>query len=63
MVYQPDCRLPLLRRVSFATIRFWHTHDPGIAEVAATAPPALPRLPEPVRTPASTMQRVRAESV
>ena len=46
MTFEPDYRLPLLRRVSVATICYWHTRDPGIAEVAATAPSALLLLPE-----------------
>jgi hypothetical protein len=57
MTFEPDYRLPLLRRVSIATICYWHTRDPGIAEIAAMAPPALPRLSKPKCTAALTMGR------
>jgi hypothetical protein len=57
MTFEPDYRLPLLRRVSIATICYWHTRDPGIAEIAATAPPAVPRLPAPECTAALTVKR------
>lgn len=56
MVHELDYRLQLLRRVSVATICYWHTRDPGIAEIAATAPPALPRLPEPECTAVLTTE-------
>ena len=57
MTFEPDYRLPLLRRVSVATICYWHTRDQKIAEIAATAPPALPQLPQPECTVALTMER------
>jgi hypothetical protein len=60
MTIDPDYRLPLLRRVSIATICHWHTRDPGIAEIAATAPPALPRLLERECTATLTMDRARS---
>jgi hypothetical protein len=56
MTFEPDCRLPLLRRVSVATICYWHTRDPGIAEIAATAPSAFPRLPKAECAPTLAME-------